>query len=330
MTEEMMKTVGAEIEEPRTIETITAEIVMIKKTANQIALHIAIELGRRLTEAKELLPYGEWGGWLEKSVQFSQDTAGRYMRLYAEYGAAQSSLFGAEVESATLRNLSVSKALALLAVPAEEREAFAEEHKVDELSTRQMNELMKSVKEAEDAKEAAEAALAGERLEKEKAAAERDGLAQRVKELESRPVEVAVREPDPAEVQARVDAAVKEATEKLKAESKDLRRDLKVARDNAKALAMQIEDNKQSVKDAAAASAERDKLKEQIVQLEKKLSMSDAAVTAVNVHYEAVQREFGQLASGLTAIENTEVRQKVRGAVLALLDKLRAEAARWQ
>lgn len=220
----------------RTIETVTAEIIMLKRGAEQIALHIAIELGRRLTEAKEMLPHGEWGPWLEERVSFSQDTAGRYMRLFREYADGQTSLFGAEVNSATLRNLSVSKALALLAVPAEEREEFAEEHQLDKLSTRQMKELMKQLEEAMDAKEIAEAALAGERLEKEQIAAERDDLARQVMDLESRPVEVAVKEPDPKELQARVDAAVAEATKEAKKTVGELKKQMKAASDRAEKL----------------------------------------------------------------------------------------------
>lgn len=332
MTEEMTTAQGTMTEQPRTIETITAEIVMLKQAAAQIALQVAIELGRRLTEAKELLPYGEWGAWVRDKAEFSQVTATRYMKLYEEYAAPQGSLFGAETDFSTLKNLSVSKALALLAVPAEERESFAAEHHVDQLSTRQMDELMKKVKDAEVAKETAEAALAGERQEKEKIAAARDNLARRVVELESRPVEVAVQEPDPAALQARVDAGVKEATEKLKAESKELRAKLKEAKDKAAKLETAVAEGQKALAAAEEKSAgtavlegERDKLREQIEQLEKKLAMSDAAVAAVNVHFEAVQREFGQLASGLASIENAEVRGKVRGAVVQLLDKLRGE-----
>ena len=332
MTEEMITSQTGEVGQPRTIETITAEIVMIKRTAAQVALYIAIELGRRLVEAKELLAHGEWGSWLEKSVQFSQDTAGRYMKLFREYGNDQTSLFGAEVKSATLRNLSVSKALALLAVPAEEREAFAREHHVEDLSTRQMEELKKQVQDAADAKEAAEAALAGERLEKEKTANERDDLARRVKELEARPVEIAVQEPDPEELKARVDAAVKEASKTLRAEAKDLRAQLKEARAKAEGLAKEAEENKK----AAAAAGEKllgqdamleteRALREQIKVLEKKLTMSDAAVTALNVYFESIQREFAQLTAGLAAIGNEQLREKLRCAVLELLDKLRRE-----
>ena len=48
----------------RDIQTVTTEIWMIRRQVEQTALSGAIEIGRRLTEAKELLPHGEWGKWL--------------------------------------------------------------------------------------------------------------------------------------------------------------------------------------------------------------------------------------------------------------------------
>lgn len=311
----------------RTIETVTAEIIMLKRGAEQIALRIAIELGRRLTEAKEMLPYGEWGAWVRDKVEFSQVTATRYMKLFEEYAAPQESLFGAETDFSTLKNLSVSKALALLAVPAGEREAFAAENHVDELSTRQMKDLMQRVKDAENAKEKAEAALAGERLEKEQLALARDDLAQRVKDLESRPVEVAVQEPDQKEIQARVDAAVAEASKEAKKTVKELKEKLKEATERAGNLVKEAAAREREAAEAATAIAERDRLREQLQTAEKKIAMSDAAVAAVNVHFETVQTEFGKLVNGLLRIADEATREKVRGAVLQLLDNFREEVA---
>ena len=302
----------------RTIEVITAEIVTIKRQAQQIALYIAIELGRRLTEAKELLPYGEWGPWLEKSVDFSQVTATRYMKLFEEYAAPQGSIFGAETEFSTLKNLSVSKALALLAVPEEEREAFAAEHHVDELSTRQTDELIAEYKAklaaSEEAKAAAESKL-------EVANLERDNLARQVKELEARPVEVAVQEPDPAEIQARVDAAVKEAMAGEKAKSKDLRAKLKAAEDRANTLAKEAEDGKSKATEAAEAVAERDKLREKLRDAEKRLALSDAAVARFGVLFQQSQDVMNKLLEALAAVTDADTAARLRQAAGAMLRK---------
>lgn len=39
-----------------------------------------------LKEAKSLVKHGEWGKWLEESVNYSHRTAGRLIQLYEEYG----------------------------------------------------------------------------------------------------------------------------------------------------------------------------------------------------------------------------------------------------
>lgn len=73
----------------RTPPVIAAEINTIKDQTGKILLAGAIEIGRRLREAKDLLPYGEWGKWLEESVSYSQKTAEKLMRIFDAYGTGQ-------------------------------------------------------------------------------------------------------------------------------------------------------------------------------------------------------------------------------------------------
>jgi len=70
----------------RTPFVIAAEINTIKYQTEKILLAGAVEIGRRLTEAKALLPHGEWSKWLEDQVNFTQRTAQNLMRIYEEYG----------------------------------------------------------------------------------------------------------------------------------------------------------------------------------------------------------------------------------------------------
>ena len=137
----------------RDIAVITAEIKSIQQQANAMALLYAVEIGRRLEEAKRALPYGEWGKWLENEVDFSQSTANNFMRLFEEYGSAQISIFGASVDSQTFAKLPYSKALQLLAVPKEEREAFAEEVGAADLTVK---ELKAAIEERDTARKVAD------------------------------------------------------------------------------------------------------------------------------------------------------------------------------
>lgn len=97
---------------PRTIETVTAEILDIK---SRVASDF-MELGQRLCEAKELLPHGEWLPWLEGRVQFSERTAQKFMQLAREY----------ESNPKLASDLGSEKAFALLALPREEREEISQ------------------------------------------------------------------------------------------------------------------------------------------------------------------------------------------------------------
>ena len=81
----------------REIGVITAEIKDLCRQAQTMALLFAVEIGRRLEEAKRALPYGAWGDWLKSEVEFSQSTANNFMRLFEEYGSSQISIFGASV-----------------------------------------------------------------------------------------------------------------------------------------------------------------------------------------------------------------------------------------
>ena len=138
----MSKTISVPMTAQRDIQTVTTEIRTLHRQAQGMILNYAIEIGRRLKEAKSLLEHGEWGEWLENEVDFSRSTANNFMKIFEEYGAKQVSLFG-DANSQTLGNLPYTHALKLLAVPAEEREEFVEEHHVEDLSSRELDRLIK-------------------------------------------------------------------------------------------------------------------------------------------------------------------------------------------
>lgn len=93
-----------EIQTQRTPDIIGAEIRGLTQQAKTMTLWFGIEIGRRLTEAKEMLEHGQWLAYLKEQTEFSQPSASRLMRLYDEYGAKQTSLFGAELNYSTLNN----------------------------------------------------------------------------------------------------------------------------------------------------------------------------------------------------------------------------------
>lgn len=161
--------VGSLPEQPiqaRTLPVVTGEIRLLQGQFQQLALGYAIEIGRRLTEAKALVPYGGWGEYLKTETEYSQSTAQNLMRVFEGYGSEQQCLFGAEVKSQTFGNLTYSKALELLAIPSAEREDFVAEHDVENMSTRMLKEAIRARDEALAANEAAQRALS-ERVDEE-------------------------------------------------------------------------------------------------------------------------------------------------------------------
>ena len=180
----MSETINVPMAAQRDIKTVTTEIRTLHRQAQCMVLGYAIEIGRRLKEAKAMLDHGQWGPWLREEVDFSQSSANNFMRIFEEYGAQQVSLFG-DANSQALGNLPYTHALRLLALPAEERESFVEEHHAEELSTRELEKLIRERDEArraeQDAREKAAAAdkarAAAEELAKGAEDARRDALA---------------------------------------------------------------------------------------------------------------------------------------------------------
>ena len=133
----------------RTPELIAIEINSIKEQMRKIFLFNSIEIGRKLAEAKLMLPHGEWGEWLCKSVDYSQRTASNLMAIFEQYGSSQITFFCDNAKSQALANLSYTQAVALLGIPQGERETFIQEHDIDNMSTRELQQAIKDKQELE-------------------------------------------------------------------------------------------------------------------------------------------------------------------------------------
>lgn len=151
------------VQEIRTAENIAIEINTIKKQTQKVMLSASIEIGRRLAEAKSLVPHGAWGDWLEQNVNYSERTAQNLIKIYDQYSdKGMDALFGNDLDA--FAELSYTQAVALLALPTvDERKEFVETHDMETMSTRELQEAIKAQKAAED-----EAAQLKEKLKAEK------------------------------------------------------------------------------------------------------------------------------------------------------------------
>lgn len=347
-----------EIVTVRDPDIIAAEINTIKKQVLMVMIQGAIEIGGKLTEAKSLVNHGEWGKWLEQNVDYSQSKANYLMDLYEEYGTGQHSMFDEWLNSETFAKLEVSKHVLLLALPFEERMAFAEENNILDMSTRQLQQAIRERDEAQKALSAAEneiehlkdlavektdrfegaiqeerqkfEALTGkvERIEKDKARAEKSEQTalNLVKKLEKQ--------------LAAAQAAEKAAAEDLKkaqenpevpeAVMEQMRKE--VAADAAKQAAADLQKQLDAARKEAeeanrareAAEAAAREAEDKILAAKKETRLSNPKVVVFRTIFEQMKQLAEQLADAYKAVaaDDPDAAKNCRKAYNALLDSM--------
>lgn len=346
------------VKEPRdmTAEELGGEIRMLGMQMARMTVDYGCEIGRRLVAAKEKVPHGEWLNWLETETGLSRSTAARMMKIYEQYGDPQSCLFGASANVATLKNLSISNALRLLSVPEEEREEFAAKVDAEHISARELeqairerDEARKALSEEREAAEGTEIKIAeaqekaAEALEKLKDEREkrRDAEAE-LKELKSRPVEVAVQtvvdedavkraaeDARAAEKQknAAVIAALRDQLDAAEKQKKDAEEKAAKAKEKAKTAA---EAAKKEAEDAAAkARAEAEQAKKEAEELRKKLISAESGAGEAAIFAKAAQENFFAAINKIEEIggRNEDTARKLADGIISILEEL-TEAAR--
>lgn len=304
----------------RDIDTVTTEIITITRQAQQILLSSAIEIGRRLVEAKSMVPYGQWGEYIERELNYSQSTANNFMRLFEEYGDRQESLFGGS-DIKALGDLSYTKVLRLLALPAEERAEFAQQNPVEEMSTR---DLEKALKEYEAEKKALREQADQARADANLAKAQADTAQKARQELQSKVEELTAKAQKAKDAERKAKEALKElkdnpmvpdaVMEKLRAEAEA---------EGAEKVRTEMQ------KQLAEAQAKLRAAEEKAEAERKSAQMGDPNVAVFASVFEQVQQDFNRLNGCLKKIEisSPDTAAKLRSAVMALLQKVGKEVA---
>ena len=298
----------------RRLDVLAGEINLLEESAKDVFRRTAMEIGRRLCEARNLVPRGRWGEWLDGKIRYSARKAQQLMQVYEEYQ-------GREL-TAAYDALSFTQLYDLLAAPAEDRDALAEKAAAEELSTRELKreiEALRADKESANIKiydliqqgEAAERRLktveeVNQSLKEEKASAERqaelhalrandavgraDGLARDLNEARRKIDEMEAREPEIVEV----------VPEDTRREMEAMQAQLKKALDDVERLSGQV--------DAAAQAKAKRVL---AAQLQARIAMK---------HIEA---ETEALSAAIAGVEMLE-----KDKAIALREEVRALAAR--
>lgn len=291
----------------RSINTITAEIITITAQTNQMVVMNAIEVGRRLVEAKGLVPHGEWGEYLRQEVSFSKSTANNLMKIFREYGDKQ-------LNSQALGNLPYTKMVRLLAVPEDEREEFAVAHDVEHISTRELEQAIKDRDAARDLLAVAqESATAAEQkaddLQKEanRLSAALDQSAKDAKKANS---DLAKMKKDAKSTDARIEQAKKDAYEQAR---KEFNSQLEAAR-------------KATEESVAKALAEAEQNAENARKAEK---AADPDAVAFGILFKQIQESFNMLSGYLLKFRSSkpELAESGKAAVAAMLEQWKEQVA---
>lgn len=228
-----LKTIGTSQAPARSLIEIEAEIMAQKRT---IGRSIVI-IGQALIEAKGQLAHGEWGDWLRDKVNFSQGTAENCMRIAKQVSG-----------ESMLLDLPYTKILALLSVPEEDREQFAQDNQVEDKSVSEIKRLIRERDEARrqidlnreqiddlmksaelNAHAATQASLRAEKAEEQIKAERRDQerLTAMLNREREHVAELMAREPDTVTVYRDV---IPEDYEDIKADNEEMREELDALR----------------------------------------------------------------------------------------------------
>lgn len=330
--------------EEMTAEELGGEIRFLTRQFKGLILSAGIQIGYRLTIAHEKVgPHG-WAEWLKRETEFSRAGASRFEKVYKGYGSAQGSLLGVENNFPTLENISVSNALSLLAIPAEEREEVAAELDAAHISNRELEKRLAEreaeieaarrrleeteadrdgLREALSARtdfaakakaEAASAAAAAQEAEKQLAAERerREDAEKTIAEMNARPVEV-ITQRDEEAITAAAEAAKKEA--EAEAEKK-----LAAAMEKADRTAGEL---RKQLAEARSGS-------EDVEALKKKLEAAESGVGVANVYVKSAQQSWAEALKLIAAMhgEHPETAEKLARGMEMLADTLKSGAAK--
>lgn len=317
----------ATVTQARTLDQIAADIV---RKDQQVGLGL-ISIGNDLIEAKERVEHGKWREWLDLNVGYSERKAQMCMQVARRYGS----------NPQLVADLGIRKVTALMLLPSGEDAEFLETHDVPNMSTRELEQAIRERDEAKAAAEYSEKKLGelSKAFDESQTALENEHartleLNTKIKELESRPVDVAVQVDEEAvkkaadearaAAEAEWSAKVKEAEDKLaKAKEK-----AEKAEEKAKKAGEQTSGEVENLKaEAEQLRAELERAKRE----QAKASISgDADLAAFQLLFETAQTDINKMRGILLKVrgrENSELGEKLTAALLALAEKVKECAA---
>lgn len=309
------------------INAIKSETSSILSAALSYTKRSCFEIGRRLEEAKALVPHGEWGAWLETNFEYSESTAGNLMRIYREFGGEQINLLTGKSDMETFEGLSQSQLVELFTLPKHTRAEFVEAHREeleDGMSIREMRELIKEQKDTIERQEReildndesyGELVTKLRAAEKERDAlsTEREDLKADLEKIRSEPKEKetlteTIYEPSKKQIKEIEEKATAKAEKRLKDDIERLEAQLKEKDElHEKALKDRDEENRKRIR-----------------QLE---LMADPHAASISHYMETISRALSDIDHELAAMDEEEagsgrkLKIKCESTLLSLLNR---------
>ena len=283
----------------RTPDMIAGEINTIKEQVRSTAVMASVEIGRRLKEAKGLVPEGQWTEWLQGRVSYSLRTAQNLMALASEWDAGH---------GAALEGMSYTKAVLLLGVPRYDREEFVATHDVDAMSTRELKQVIADLEDK----------LTGKQIDMEDMIAEQDAEAARQLKTENDQLKAQL-----LEAKKSWQAAVDDGKARIK-EEKKLRDQLAEAKAASGRETKEAAEKIKALEEKLAAAADREPEIREVVpkavedELKKLRALAGRSQTEIDVRsaYDMLKAAFDTLRARLDTMESEDAQtaQVYRGA----------------
>jgi predicted nucleic acid-binding Zn-ribbon protein len=309
--------------EIQNIDTLTTEILILKQ---QTAQNI-IEIGKRLISVKESLPHGEWGKWLEEKVDFTDRTAQRFMKVANEF-----------TNTTALSDLPKSKVFALLDLPPENRDKFIQENDVEAMSTRELQQAIKENKELESKLKRVQEKLKKDTDKLSNAEREQVKLKEKIKSIETKnKEELTNKEAEIENLSSHIENIKKQLS---KAHSSGDNEEVEKLQESLYESSNQLTDANKRIEELeeqlkakpieVVASPEviekvPEEVEKELQNLREKLSQASAnnePVVMFKAHFDILVNSFKNLLGVLAEIEDEEAREKRKGAVSKLINKM--------
>lgn len=274
----------------RSIEIVTAEIHTIRDNVARVFMDGVVQIGRRLEEAKQLVPQGEWLSYLDRELGYKPSTAQNYMRIAREFGSGQVGLSGKTPQD-FFGQLGYSQLIPLLGLPEDEREALAEENDLASMSSREIQAL---IKERDEAKKAAADAKTLAEKQGQEARSARNALTDAKNKLKAEQQKTA-EQADAARANAQTAAELTRQLDELKATANEPR---KLTEEELEKLRGEIAAEQEAAVKAAEARA---------AEMEEKLQkVKNPAVHRVNFLFGELRDTFQRLRTAITELADSD------------------------